>query len=1041
MDPYIAVELTESGIAQIQSEINTLENKLESTKDHGDQTSASVKRRIQKLQDSSREIQKLLENMRAEAFGQVTGADNPEQLTELIPNKQVTELQVQLQLLQRQLQLLTGESVSGATTLVKDIQDITKQADRLSETVDRVMEEAENLALSDFVTDISLESLREATYGKTADCVNHGQVEADRNVGGIVGTMSMETAVDPEDDLTAEISLKERQQYRLTTIAFQNVNRGDVIAKKDYAGGVCGRMDLGLIANGENYGSITSQNGDYVGGIAGLTGSTVQDSFAKCTLSGLHYVGGIVGTGVKEDASGANSQVIRCYGMVDILECRQFYGAIAGANIGQYEACYFVSEDLPGINHISYAGKAEPITYEELLDVEGLPEEFETFTLRFMANGQLVTAVTFEYGASLEEEDLPEVPTLGGLPGQWETVELKALKKDMVINAVYELPLFTLASEEKRSDGRAVFLAEGQFTEDSKLKLLQGTQHFDQAAELGLWEKLHSAKVAEQWRITLPKDGLLVHTLRYLPEDQDTELLELYIGQDGHWNKVPKDEAGSYLLFDIAGTSAEIAVVVGTNKWQLGLAVTVLIILMIVGGVWMIRKKKDFWKWLAGILGILLLLCAAALAAMLWGGQSGARIRSMYNGAKLYQILQNYSEQSEQAMKLELTTAQGEDEYRLEAEIFCTRLEGQQVVCLESAGAKFYYSKGILYLENGNAYQIGQLPIGVMDKLEQAIGLDITAKETESSKSYQITLSDRLEEHLLGEMTFELAGKKLQITDLTAEILAKEDGREKVPEYIALSAEGKVLEDKEEKINVEAELTIVQPKNMRVEIPDSVKEAILSEDTRIQAVLTSDILRLYRAWEDLYDREPLAAQISLSADCGPLKLEEELLLLSVMADQTRINCIQKDDFSVFFDEDTICSEKGYGVTNKRAETVKAADLLGLAYELCVQGDFRCISVEDSYIYSIALEEAGMAEIAALIAKDSADMPIQFENGSIQLMVQDHKLQSLRFSCDGEVDILLTKVPVALSAEFDVQNEEQYAGFRVPEKVLEKLTEE
>ena len=100
-----------------------------------------------------------------------------------------------------------------------------------------------------------------------------------------------------------------------------------------------------------------------------------------------------------------------------------------------------------------------------------------------------------------------------------------------------------------------------------------------------------------------------------------------------------------------------------------------------------------------------------------------------------------------------------------------------------------------------------------------------------------------------------------------------------------------------------------------------------------------------------------------------------------------------------------------------------------------------MEINDSYIYSFALDEAGMTKIATLIAKESQDLSIRFENGSVQLVMQENTLESIRFACDGELDVLLAKVPVALSAEVELQDESQYLNYSIPEKVLEKLLKE
>ena len=156
------------------------------------------------------------------------------------------------------------------------------------------------------------------------------------------------------------------------------VNTGDVAGKRSYVGGIVGRMDLGYLTACETSScTITNENGSYTGGIAGLTGATVHGSFSKCTLSGKKYVGGIVGSGVQENVDGSGSTVRWNYSLVDITDCQQYQGAISGSDTGTFEHNYYVSDDLPGINRQGYAGRAEPISYSQLLALQRPAREHE----------------------------------------------------------------------------------------------------------------------------------------------------------------------------------------------------------------------------------------------------------------------------------------------------------------------------------------------------------------------------------------------------------------------------------------------------------------------------------------------------------------------------------------------------------------------------------------------------------------------------------------------------------------------------------------
>lgn len=141
----------------------------------------------------------------------------------------------------------------------------------------------------------------------------------------------MEYELDPEDDLISNSAPIYRRAYELKAILQRCTNTGAVVGRRDHVGSVCGRMDLGLILECEAYGSAESENGDYVGGVAGYAVGTIRESFAKCALSGKRYVGGIVGAAGTRDSGGS---VTGCCSFVLIPEYEEYAGAISGTDQG-----------------------------------------------------------------------------------------------------------------------------------------------------------------------------------------------------------------------------------------------------------------------------------------------------------------------------------------------------------------------------------------------------------------------------------------------------------------------------------------------------------------------------------------------------------------------------------------------------------------------------------------------------------------------------------------------------------------------------------
>ena len=101
----------------------------------------------------------------------------------------------------------------------------------------------------------------------------------DRNTGGIAGTMAIEYSKDPEDDIEKPNTLN--FTYRTKTILQGCINDGKVAGKKDCAGGITGFSEIGTIYECQNYADIESKNGNYVGGVAGKSESTIRKSYAK----------------------------------------------------------------------------------------------------------------------------------------------------------------------------------------------------------------------------------------------------------------------------------------------------------------------------------------------------------------------------------------------------------------------------------------------------------------------------------------------------------------------------------------------------------------------------------------------------------------------------------------------------------------------------------------------------------------------------------------------------------------------------------------
>ena len=931
-----------------------------------------------------------------------------------------------------------NNSASGSVdTVADDLRDINSKFNEVSNTVLAAISAAGNPA--SVISDGSQGNIDKITLGKTSACTNSGAVSGDVNTGGIAGSIAIEYELDPEDDVSADLDGEYRRQYEYRAVVQQCANTGAVSAKRSNTGGIAGRMDLGLIISCESYGSVESDSGSCVGGIAGLTAATVRSSYAKCTLSGKKYVGGIVGSGVAEKSDGSASTVTGCWSLVDITDCQQYEGAVSGADTGTFTDNYFVSDTLAGINRQSFAGRAEPVSFDTLAAAEGMPGGMTTFTLSFVSDGKVLTSRTFSYGASFDSSVYPPLPEKDGIYAHWDRTDLHGLHLDTVVTAVYDPLLPTLSSEQTREDGRPIILAGGDFNDGDTMAATALTltpEEFhaadgsfaDRAANWFSYLKdgqlpplTVNRRVAEQWRVSLPDDGQETHTLRYLPS-QDASHLRLYVNDGDGWQAVSCDTVGSYLSFTAGGASPEFAVVTTASVWWplvAAIAVCVAIVLAVLLGRRHRRrrkaaaasapetaenaaestetparisrpakkKKRRWWIPVSIVAGI-----AAAAAVLLTATGLGRQLNA-------WRLLHRALNADSLAMTV---SVQSGETFTASADVCRTRADTTRIVTVRWQGVTVYCTGDALYLENGRAYRLSSsMTLSDLAALFREAHVD--CEKTDADTLYTAALSAADADALLTLLEPEV-GDLTGIDRLTA-VLTVADGRARSLRLTAGPEDAPVLTAV---MDFTAKVTAPQ-------VPEAVTAAIAGGTEPENTVLPADTLRLLRSWAALRSREVLAADLTLTADCGPLVLRDTLQYDRRTVDGQDFTAVRKGALSLYFSGDKLCDAEGHVLTT--GDTLASqARLLQLAYQLVLNGTAACTQTGGTDTYTLTLDEAGAAEFAAAIAPDIQSQHVAFTGGRVTMEVQGTQLCSVRITCSGSISVALTEASASLSAD-------------------------
>ena len=483
---------------------------------------------------------------------------------------------------------------------VKDSLDRVKdQFDVIRGTVSDALDELKN-RIDDKSIYVDVSELTDATAGdgKIISSTNSGEVYADTQGGGIAGAIvktnpqkaSAWFFQDKNDDEDDDEDDSDSITRHVLAAIFSSSNTADITVKGDYAGGIVGKADYGIIVAAENYGDILTDGGKYAGGIAGRCDNTIRDSYVLSGVSGDGYVGGVAGRG--EDVSG---NYVCSY--LDMDSYVKSSGAVVGKADGVVKDNYFVDNGYGAVDGVTRSSGAESMDYDSLIQLGNMPLNFTQFTVRFMNGEQVVWQNTFAYGDELPEENYPDLPKSKDGYVYWEEKDVSPIHRNVTVHAVYRayMPALTADAEEEKSP----VLMGGEFYPDTKISVREATDeelaqvkaNIDNDSPFYKYylKKVYYYEVSQAQPL---QTNAIVRVLN------DTRLADSLMTMDAEYQTVGEaqkaDTIGSYLSSDTQISSAGYIVVLNRmDIWVetlISAAVLALAILVVVG--LHIRRQK-----------------------------------------------------------------------------------------------------------------------------------------------------------------------------------------------------------------------------------------------------------------------------------------------------------------------------------------------------------------------------------------------------------------------------------------------------------------
>lgn len=477
---------------------------------------------------------------------------------------------------------------SSLDSVTADMKAITTQLNAISATITGTADRIRNHT---WYSDISDRDTDADTAAKVTGCVNYARVDADRNAGGIAGAMAFENDLDPEDDIEDTLGTESMNATVNTRCVLSKcTNQGQVSGKKDSVGGIAGRQKTGVLKNCESYGPVQAPDAKSVGGIVGASLAAVRESAAKCLIEGDSHVGGVAGTGFT---------ITDCRTMVRINSEGEYIGAIAGEISEQDEEntkiislrdakstvsgnCFVENDALFGIDGVSYQDKAWGVSYDEMMQLDYVPESFAHLTVQFMVDGTQVSVRQVEYGGSLSDKDLPELPAREHEGGKWSDFVMTDITEDQIVEAVYS-PAATVLASSQKAGSQPLVLAEGYFTAGQTLKL----------TDLSDAPQVEGTQLIAAMRAEVSGGDAVQRQLRYCVGKKEASRCSVWLRSGQVWQRAESSADGSYLVFTMPEGETDFAVLRMPPDLRLPMACTgAAALLLLLMAVHRRRKKR-----------------------------------------------------------------------------------------------------------------------------------------------------------------------------------------------------------------------------------------------------------------------------------------------------------------------------------------------------------------------------------------------------------------------------------------------------------------
>lgn len=273
-----------------------------------------------------------------------------------------------------------------------------------------------------------------------------------------------------------------------------------------------------------------------------------------------------------------------------------------------------------------------------------------------------------------------------------------------------------------------------------------------------------------------------------------------------------------------------------------------------------VSELSIWWAW-AILAGLLVLLLIGILVA-------GILLLLHHSEAPAYRALAELNQQDECSMHITVQATLGDLDTFTELVLQRKEENGHTFTNLALGDISLYYTDGMLILEDGKAYALGSSSPDYAALLEHLLPLYNHLEITSDGDTYRVTATGKTAQEIITLLLPQTAGA-LADSQTTFSLSVSMD-----------------------QITDQASFTI----------PQAVLDAADTADPAELPTMNQDLMNLMTAWYQWNQQDTHLAEVSLTANCGPVVVNDQLELSSALLDGTTVYGIRKNGLSIYWSD-------------------------------------------------------------------------------------------------------------------------------------------